>query len=49
MARAAAPLVAAWLLLALPGYQELMALLAACAAAAWLALLQVAPRRAGLR
>ena len=49
MARAAAPLVAAWLLLALPGYQELMALLAACAAAAWLALWMVAPRRAGLR
>ena len=49
MARAAAPLAAAWLLLALPGYQELMALLAACAAAAWLALWMVAPRRAGLR
>ena len=45
MARAAAPLAAAWLLLALPGYQELMALLAACAAAAWLALLLVSPRR----
>lgn len=46
MARAAAPLAAAWLLLALPGYQELMALLAACAAAACLALWMVRPRRA---
>lgn len=45
MARAAAPLATAWLLLALPGYRELMALLALCAAAAWLALLVARPPR----
>jgi len=39
LARAAAPLAAAWLLLALPGYRELMALLAVVAACAWLAFL----------
>ncbi len=45
LARAAAPLAAAWLLLALPGYRELMALLAVVAACAWLAFLAAqAPR-----
>jgi MFS family permease len=39
MARAAAPLAAAWLLLALPGYRELIALLGLISAGAWLAFL----------
>jgi hypothetical protein len=37
LARAAAPLAAAWLLLVLPGYRELMGVLALIMAAAWLA------------
>jgi MFS family permease len=37
-ARAAAPLATAWLLLALPGYRELMISLAALALAGWLCL-----------
>jgi MFS family permease len=43
LARAAAPLVAAWLLLVLPGYRELMAVLAAVAAGAWLAFVAARP------
>jgi len=43
LARAAAPLAAAWLLLALPGYRELMAVLAAIAAGAWLAFAAARP------
>lgn len=39
----------AWLPLALPGYRELMALLAACAAAAGLALLAAQPPRSARR
>jgi MFS family permease len=43
LARAAAPLVAAWLLLVLPGHRELMAVLAAVAAGAWLAFAAARP------
>jgi hypothetical protein len=35
--RAAAPLLAAWLLLALPGYREVMLMLALLGAGSWLA------------
>ena len=45
MARAAAPLAAAWLLLALPGYRELMGVLALVSAAAWLAFALSRPPR----
>lgn len=45
LARAAAPLAAAWLLLALPSYRELMFVLAAVAAAAWLAFALARPPR----
>jgi predicted MFS family arabinose efflux permease len=43
LARAAAPLVAAWLLLVLPGHRELMAVLAAVAAGARLAFAAARP------
>jgi MFS family permease len=45
LARSAAPLAAAWLLLALPGYRELMLVLAAGSAAAWVALALTRPPR----
>ena len=46
LSRAAAPLAAAWLLLALPGYRELMLVMALIMAAAWLAFaLSRPPRR----
>jgi MFS family permease len=43
LARAAAPLAAAWLLLLLPGYRELMLVLAGIAGGAWLAFLAARP------
>jgi hypothetical protein len=45
LARASAPLATAWLLLALPGYRELLLVLAAISAGAWVAFtLARAPR-----
>lgn len=43
LARAAAPLAAAWMLLALPGYRELMVLLALISGGAWLAFAAARP------
>jgi MFS family permease len=45
LARAAAPLAAAWLLLVLPGYRELMGVLALIMAMAWLAFALSRPRQ----